>query len=59
MNGYVAFFKSQRAEVFADTQYAALLKAIEVFKPRKSERHLVHVHLAELNGSQVVHVADF
>ena len=34
-------------------------KAIDHFKPTKSKRHMVHVHLAEKDGEPVVHVADF
>lgn len=47
MNGYIALFGSRQIEVYAETAYAAQLKAIELFKPARSKRHLVTVHLAE------------
>jgi len=57
MNGYIAFYRRKRTEVYADSSYAAKKKAAKFFKARKS--HEVTVILAELNGEQVVHVADF
>lgn len=58
--GYVALFNGRRAEIYAGSQYAAYLKAVTYFKPAKSKKHLVTVHLAELpNGSTVTHHADF
>lgn len=58
MNGYIAFFNGQRAELRAESLYAAKLAAIALFKPRKSQAHMVHVELAErADGSPVVHVA--
>jgi len=57
MNGYIAFYKGKSTEIHADSSYAAQLKAAKFFKARKS--HEVTVILAELNGEQVVHVADF
>ena len=57
MNGYIAFYKGKSTEVHAESSYAAQLKAAKFFKARKS--HEVTVVLAELNGEQVVHVADF
>jgi hypothetical protein len=59
MNGYIAFFNDRRIEIYADTSYQAQLKAVEIFKPSKSKRHLVSVHLAEKGGEQVEHTADF
>jgi hypothetical protein len=57
MNGYVAFYKNQRKEVYAETAYAAQQEAARQFRARKA--YEVHVVLAEKNGEQVVHVADF
>jgi hypothetical protein len=57
MNGYVGFFNGQRVEVYAETSYEAYKKAVEHFKPRKSQTHLVHVHLAEVDGEPYVHRA--
>lgn len=57
MNGYIAFFNSKRTEVHAETSYDAWKKAVAFFKPRKSQEHMVHVHLAEKDGEPVTHVA--
>ena len=59
MNGYIFFYNDKRLEVYAETLYAAQLKAIEHFKPPKSKRHMVHGMLAEKNGEQVTHVPTF
>jgi hypothetical protein len=59
VNGYVAFYGGSRTEVHADTSYEAWRKAVEHFGVRKSRQHLVVVFLAEKNGEQVYHVADF
>ena len=56
MNKYLAFYNNDRKEVEAETSYQAQQKAIELFKPTKSKRHLVHVVLCELaDGTQIVH----
>jgi len=58
MNGYKAFFNGREIEVYADSLYAAKVKAIAAFKPRRSQEHMVHVYICEReDGSQVVHVA--
>ena len=62
MNGYVAMWQDKRTEVYADTLYAAQCKAVEVFQAgtrRKVKGYDVRVILAEKDGQQVVHVADF
>lgn len=58
-NGYKAFYQDKEADIYADTLYQAKLKAIAHFKAPKSKEYLVSVHLCELNGKQVTHVADF
>ena len=55
MNGYIAFYKGKRIEVYAETLYKAQLKAAEQFKARKF--YDVRVILAEKDGEQVTHVA--
>lgn len=51
--GYIAFsHNGQQAEVWADTSFAASELARTYFKPPKSKRHLVTVHLCEVNGQQ-------
>ena len=55
MNGYIAFYNSSKKEIYANSAYEAQEKAIVLFMPPKSKRHMVSVHLAELDGKQVVH----
>ena len=55
MNGYVAFYRDRRTEVYADTTLEAQRKAAQFFKARKS--YEVTVMLAEKNGEAVVHRA--
>jgi hypothetical protein len=55
MNGYIAFYRGKRAEVYAETSYEAQQKAAIVFKAKKS--YEVTVMLAEKNGVEVVHTA--
>lgn len=55
LNGYVCFFKDKRIEVRAVNLYAAKVEAIKQFKARKSQEHMVSVHLAEKAGETVVH----
>jgi len=56
-NGYVAFYKGKQMDVYADTSYEAQKKAAVSFKAKKS--YEVTVVLAEKDGEQVTHVADF
>lgn len=49
-NGYVAFYKGKRIEVYADTKYEAQLKAAKIFNAKKS--YDVNVALAEVDGEQ-------
>ena len=57
MNTYIAFYKGKRIEVTAETSYKAQLEAARVLKAKKS--YDVTVVLAEKDGGQVTHVADF
>lgn len=67
MHGFKAFYNDKTVDVYADSLYAAKLKAIEHFKPRKSQQHMVSVVLCEKNvdpetgkGTQVSHsTAEF
>lgn len=54
-NGYVAFYKGKRKEVYATSSYEAQKKAAKEFGAKKSWE--VSVTLAEKNGKQVTHVA--
>lgn len=56
MNGYVAFYKGKRIDVYADTSLAARDKAAEIFKARKP--YEVTVVLAEKDGEQVTTTLD-
>lgn len=56
MNGYVAFFRGKRTEVYAETSYEAQKKAAAFFKAKKS--YDVTVVLAERDGEEVVHTAS-
>ncbi len=56
-NGYVAFYKGKRMEVYANSSYQAQKKAAEAFKAKKS--YDVTVVLAEKGGAQVTHTPDF
>jgi hypothetical protein len=53
MNGYIAFYRGKRIEVYANTSYEAQTKAAAAFKARKS--YEVTVMLAEKDGQQVTH----
>lgn len=55
MNGYKAFYNGKEADIYADTLLQAKEKAIAHFKPAKSKRHMVHVHLCEKNGETILH----
>ena len=57
MNKYICFYKNKRTEVHATTVLEAQTKAVKFFKAKKSWE--VTTILAEMNGTQVVHTADF
>lgn len=54
MNGYVAFYAGRQTDIRAASLYAAKLAAVAFFKPRRSQEHMVHVHLAERADSSTV-----
>jgi hypothetical protein len=54
--GYIALYGSKRHELHAESLYAAMQQALAFFKPPKSKRHLVSVHLAEIDGETVTQV---
>jgi hypothetical protein len=51
-NGYIAFYKGKRIEVYADTMYQAQQTAAKHFKAKKEFE--VNVALAEVDGKQYV-----
>lgn len=57
MNGYVCFYKGKKCEVHAETTFEAQKKAAVIFKAKKA--YEITVVLAEKNGEQVTHTADF
>ena len=57
-NGYKAFYNGKETDIYASGLYPAKLKAIEFFKPRKSQEHMVHVYLCELQGKQIITTPD-
>jgi hypothetical protein len=59
MNGYLAFFKEKKLEIYAPSLYAAKLKAVAEFKPSKKDSGLVSICLAEVSGKQITHKAEF
>lgn len=54
MNGYKAFYNGKTWDVYADTLYAAKVKAIALIKPPRSKEHMVSVVLCEKAGVQVL-----
>jgi hypothetical protein len=57
MNGYIAFYNGKRIEVYAENLFKAKEKAVKEFKTKKT--HMVSVMLAEKDGKEVTHTADF
>lgn len=55
MNGYKAFYNGKETEIYAESLYAAKLKAVEHFKAPKKKAHMVSVVLCEVGDRQVVH----
>jgi len=62
MNGYVCLYEGRRVEVRAETPYAAKQQAILELQAgvrKKVQGHMVSIMLAEVDGRQVTHVADW
>lgn len=57
MNGYIAFYRGRKIEVYAETSFEAQTKAAAEFKAKKS--YEVTVMLCEKAGEQVVHAPMF
>lgn len=57
---YLAFFNSRKEVVEAESLFEAKQRAVEVFRPRKSQAHMVHVYLVEReDGTTVTQSTDF
>jgi len=57
MNGYIGFYKGKKYEIHADTTYQAQQAIATKYGIKKP--YEITVMLAEKNGEQVTHVADF
>lgn len=55
--GYVAIYGARRHELYANSLFEARQKAVEHFRPRKRDAHMVTVVLAEKNGKTITHTA--
>jgi hypothetical protein len=55
MNGYVAFYRGIRAEVYAETLLEGKTKALKALKVPKTKSHLMAIILAEKGGKTVTH----
>ena len=55
MNGYLAFYNDKKIEIYAESLYAAKLKAVAAFKVKPKKAHMVSVVLCEKDGEVVVH----
>lgn len=54
MNGYVAFYKGKKMDVYAESSFGAQQKAAAAFKAKRS--YDVTIVLAEKDGQQVTHL---
>ena len=71
MNGYKAFFERKQIEVFADSLYAAKIKAVITLRVPPKREHMVSVVLCETDipidangkpcgpGKPVTHTPDY
>lgn len=59
MNGYIAFHKDRKTEVYANTTLEAQRKAAEFFRVKPNKAYEVSVVLAEKDGKEVVHAPLF
>jgi hypothetical protein len=59
MNGYIAFYRGARIEIYAETKMDALRQAQIIFQKAHPRRKIkswdVTVALAETNGEPVIH----
>lgn len=57
-NIYDAYYNDRKEEVRAPTLYAAKLAAIALFKPRRSNAHMVSVVLKELADGRKIGLGE-
>jgi hypothetical protein len=55
LKSYAAFFNGKETVVKAQTSYLAYQLAVAFFKPAKSKRHMVHIHLMNERNEVVLH----
>ncbi len=55
LNGYLAFYKRSKIEVYARDSYAAQIEAAKKLGVSKARQHHINVILCEKEGKQVVH----
>lgn len=51
MQTYICFYNQKQTTVEAESSYDAHQLALAFFKPPKSKRHMVSVHLADVEHS--------
>lgn len=54
-NGYIAFYKNKRKEIYANSSYEAQTKAAKEFGVKPNKQYQVDVYLAEKGGETVIH----
>jgi len=59
MNGYIAFYLGEKYEIQADDVWSAKQKALKDLQVPKKKAWQVSIHLAEVNGADYKHTADF
>jgi hypothetical protein len=53
LNTYLAFFNGREREFKAASALAAQRLAVESFKPRAGQKHMVHVHLIAIGDKPI------
>jgi len=59
MNGYIALYLGEKYEIYADDIWSAKQKALKDLQVSKKKAWQVSIHLAEVNGADYKHTADF
>jgi hypothetical protein len=55
MNGYIVMYQGKQRELWAPTLYHAKKMAVQYFRPKKKDEHLISVILCEKDGKEVTH----
>ena len=59
MNGYIALYLGEKYEIQADDVWSAKQKALKDLQVSKKKAWQVSIYLAEVNGADYKHTADF